>query len=144
MQRPGRGFNHLRAYYGYAEDVGTELHECLVGDHAAVDLQFGEGNARVGVDGVEYLAGLERSCLEGSTGNVALVGEAREAHNGATGVGPPVRSEQAGERRDDVDASVVLHCGGEFFHWGAELIMPRLSRSHWISEPVTAMEPSSA
>ena len=27
---------------------------------------------------------------------------------------------------------------------GALLIMPRLSRSHWISEPVTAMEPSSA
>jgi hypothetical protein len=32
---------------------------------------------------------------------------------------------------------------GELLHLGAEM-MPSWSRSHWMSDPVTAIEPSSA
>src|SRR5690606_38643983 len=55
---------YLRADDGYAKDVRLELHERVVGDHAAVDLQLGEVDTRVGVDSIEDIARLERDGLE--------------------------------------------------------------------------------
>ncbi len=50
---------------GDAEDVGLELHEHVVGDHAAVDPQLGDqARAESAVDSIEHLAGLVRRGLE--------------------------------------------------------------------------------
>src|SRR5690606_38647872 len=98
---------YLRADDGYAKDVRLELHERVVGDHAAVDLQLGEVDTRVGVDSIEDIARLERDGLERCSRDVALVGEPGQADHRSSCVGPPVRGEQSGERRDDVDAAVV-------------------------------------
>ena len=59
-------------------------------------------------DSVEHLAGLEGDGLEGGAGEMGLVGEAGEAEDRAARVRAPVRGEQAGERRHDVHAAVVV------------------------------------
>ena len=102
-----------RTHDRHTEDVGLELHERVVRDHAAVDLQLGEVDARVGVHGVEHLAGLERRRLEGRAGDVALVHVPGEADERAARIRAPVRREQAGERRHEVGAAVVLDRLGE-------------------------------
>ncbi|MCY1225290.1 hypothetical protein D9M72_374800 [compost metagenome] len=47
---------------------------------------------------------------------MVLVHEAGQANDRAAGIGPPVRREEAGERRHDVDAAVVLDRGRERLH----------------------------
>ena len=81
---------------------------------------------------------------QGRTGDVALVREPGKPDDDAAGVRAPVRCEEAGERRHEVHAAVVFHREGELLDVGRLLVIPRLSRSHWMSEPVTAIEPSSA
>ena len=57
----------LRADDVDVEQVALELHERLVDDHAAVDLELGEAPARagcVGAHGLEHLHGLEGGGLE--------------------------------------------------------------------------------
>ena len=46
------GFGDGGANYGDSENVGLELHERVVGGRAAIDAEFGERGAGVGLDGV--------------------------------------------------------------------------------------------
>ena len=92
-----------------------------------------------------HLAGLEGRGLQRGPGDVPLVDVAGQADDRAARVGAPVRREQAGERRHEVGAAVVLDRARPAPRSpAAVLIRPRLSRSHCTSEPVTAIEPSSA
>ena len=67
-----------------------------------------ERESGVRVHRIEHLAGLERGRLEGGAGDVALVREAGEADDDAAGIRSPVRREEPGERRHEVDAAVVV------------------------------------
>ena len=58
------------------------------------------------------VAGLVADRLERRPGQVRGGVEPRQPDDGAAGVGPPVGREQAGERRDEVDAAVVLDLRG--------------------------------
>src|SRR5690606_33102185 len=49
-------------------------------------------------------------------GQVAAVDVAGEPDDGAPGVGPPVRSEQTGERRDEVGTTVVVNGSGQLLN----------------------------
>ncbi len=81
--------------------------------HAAVNLELVERHAGVGVHRVEDLARLERGRLLDGAGDVALVDVAGQAHDRTAGVRAPVRGEQAGERRHEVHAAVVLDLAGQ-------------------------------
>ena len=108
-----RGLGHLRPDHGHLQAVGLELHQQVVVDHAAVDLELLQLDAGVRLHGVEDLAGLPRGRLEGGPGDVALVDVAGHAHDRAARVAAPVRREQARERRHEVRPAVVLDRGGE-------------------------------
>jgi hypothetical protein len=97
----------------HAEHVGLELHEQVVGDHSAVDLQLRQRDAGVGVDRIEHLASLEGGGLERGARDVALVHEARQADQRAPGIRPPVWREQAGECRHEIGAAVVVDARSE-------------------------------
>src|SRR5690625_4921888 len=59
------------------------------------------------------LAGLESGGLQHRPRDVSLVDVPRQAHERPARVRPPVRGEQAGERRHEVGATVVLDLGRE-------------------------------
>ena len=71
-----------------------------------------------GVGVVEDLAGLEGRGLEHCAGDVTLVHVPGQANQGATGVGPPVWGEQAGEGRHEVGTAVVLDRGRQLLDLG--------------------------
>ena len=104
-----RRLGHGGADHRHAEHVGLELHEQLVGGHAAVDAQLGEGHAGDGVGGVDHLAGLPGRGLERRARDVARAGVGGQADDHAARVVAPVRGEQAGEGGHEVDAAVVVH-----------------------------------
>ena len=88
---------------------------------------------------------LVRRRLERRPRDVGLRREPRQPGDDAPRVGPPVRREQAGERRHEHDVARIRHGTGERLDLGGvESMIPRSSRSHWMSEPATATEPSSA
>ena len=72
-----------------------------------------------------------------------LVDEPGQVDDRATRVQAPIRREQSQERGPEVGATVVLDPAC-FSISAAVPMRPRLSRSHCTSDPVTAMEPSSA
>ena len=81
--------------------------------HAAVNLEFLERHAGVGVHRVEDFGALERGRLLDGAGDVTLVDVAGQAHDRAASIRTPVGSEQAGERGDEVDATVILDRAGQ-------------------------------
>src|SRR3954469_10858228 len=117
----GGGLGHDRPDDRHAEEVGLELHEQVVLDHAAVDLERLEVDARVLVHRLDDLAALEGRGLQGRAGDVAGVDVARQAREHPAGVGLPVRREQAREGRHDVQPAVVLHGLRELLDLGRRL-----------------------
>ena len=81
--------------------------------HAAVNLELLERHAGIGVHRVENFGALERGRLLNGAGDVTLVHVAGQAHDRAASIRTPVGSEQAGERRHEVDATVVLNGAGQ-------------------------------
>src|SRR6266545_67388 len=121
-----RGLRHGRPDHRHAEDVGLELHQEVVVDHPAIDLQLLQGDAGVRVHGIHNLAGLPCRGLQGRPGDVALGDVSGEAHDRAAGVASPVRGEQAGEGRYEIGPAVVLHGLGEILHLGRRLDQPQV------------------
>jgi alkanesulfonate monooxygenase SsuD/methylene tetrahydromethanopterin reductase-like flavin-dependent oxidoreductase (luciferase family) len=70
-------------------------------------------DARVGGHRVGHVAGLVADRLEGRPGEVGLGVEPRQPDDHPAGVRAPVRGEQPGERRDEVDAAGVGDRRGE-------------------------------
>src|SRR5665213_2572658 len=103
-----------RPHHGHTEDVGEELHQEVVGSHAAVGFECGQLDARVGVHGIDDLAGLPGSRLEHGAGEVTLGGVAGETGDDTAGVAPPVRRKETGERGHEVNATVEDN-GGIYF-----------------------------
>ena len=94
---------------------------------------------------LDDVAALVADRLQRGPGQVRVGVEAGQPDDRAAGVGAPVRREQPGERRHEVDAAVVLDLRGPASRSrAAPLMMPSWSRSHCTAEPVTAIEPSSA
>src|SRR5450759_985187 len=127
----GCRLGNLRADDRDAQDVRLELHEQVVEDHAAVDLEGRQRNAGVGVHGVEDLAGLPRGRLEDGTRDVALVDVPGEAGDDAARLVLPVRREETTEGGDEVDATVVLDRGRERLDVGRLLDHPEV-----VAEPL--------
>ena len=94
---------------GNPQDIGLELHEQFVVDHATIHFQRREGETRVGVYRLQHVAGLKSRGFESGTGEVALVDVAGQADDHPACVTLPVRREQAGEGRDEKDATTVVH-----------------------------------
>src|SRR6266542_3370551 len=120
------GLCHGRPDHRHAEDIGLELHQEVVVDHPAVDLQLLQRDAGVRVHGIHHLAGLPCRGLQGRPGDVALGDVPGEPHDRAACVASPVRGEQPGEGRDEVDPAVVLHGLGEILHLGRGLDQPQV------------------
>src|SRR6266508_588807 len=120
------GLRHGRPDHLHAEDVGLVLHHEVVVDHAAVDLQLLQRDAGVRVHGIHHLAGLPCRGLQGRPGDVALGDVPGEPHDRAACVASPVRGEQPGEGRDEVDPAVVLHGLGQILHLGRCLDQPQV------------------
>jgi hypothetical protein len=102
------GLDGHRPHDGNVEDVSEELHEEVVGGHAAVYLERLQREPGVGVHRVHDFPGLPAGRLEDRAGQVTLGDIRGQAHDDAAGLVTPVRCEQAGKRRDDVAAAVVL------------------------------------
>ena len=102
------GLDGHRPHDGNVEDVRDELHEEVVGGHAAVYFERLQREPGVGVHRVHDLPGLPAGRLEDRAGQVTLGDIRGQAHDDATGLVAPVRREQAGKRRDDVAAAVVI------------------------------------
>ena len=98
-----------RALDRHVEHVGHELHEQVVRRHPAVDLQPGDGQARVGVHRVDDLARLPPGGLQHRAGQVAAGDVGGQPDHDAAGLRVPARRVQPGERRHDVAAAVVRH-----------------------------------
>ncbi len=109
----GRRLRDHREHHLGVEDVGLELHEQIVGGHAAVDPQLLQLDTRIGLHGVQDLARLEGRRLQSRACDVRLRVVARHADDRSARVAAPVRGEQAGEGRDEVHAAVVVDAGGQ-------------------------------
>src|SRR5215213_3758973 len=103
-----RRLRDFRPNHRNTEDVRLELHQQLVVDHPAVNLEGRQLDTRIGVHRVEHFARLPRGRLEDRSGDMALVHVAGEPGDHAARLASPVRGEQAGERRHEIDATVVV------------------------------------
>ena len=141
----GRRLGDLRPDDRHAQDVGLELHQHLVEHHAAVDLEGRQRDAGVGVHRVEDLAGLPGGRLEHGPGDVALVDVAGEAGDHAAGV-DSASTARTGRRTPgrSTRRRCPRRCSASASTSADDVIIPRLSRSHWTSAPVIAIEPSRA
>ena len=68
-----RCFGYPRPNYGNPEDVSLELHEQIIVDHATVNFQGCQGDARVRIHCIQNLARLEGGCFQSGTSNVSAV-----------------------------------------------------------------------
>ncbi len=89
----GRGLGNDRAHDGHPKQICLKLHERLIADHAAINLEFGEIDPRIRVDRVENLARLEGRRFERGSGDVTFVGEPCQAEDRAPSIRSPVRRE---------------------------------------------------
>lgn len=111
----GCGFLNSGALGADSEDIGLELHECVVGCCAAVYAKLFEFSFCVGFHGVDEVTGLVGHGLQGCVGDVAAGGAAFEADDGAACVGVPMGGAEPNECGDEVYAAVVFFSGGKFF-----------------------------
>src|SRR5581483_2310672 len=117
----------------HAQDVGLQLHAQVVGGDAAVDLQHLQVHAGILLHGLADVAALVADRLQGCPGQVSVGVEPGQADDHAAGVASPVRREQPGERRNEIDPAVVGHLAGQRFGLGrtgdhAELVAQPLYR----------------
>ena len=125
------------------ENVGLELHQAVVHRRAAIDLEHGQRQAGVGPHRFEQVARLEGHRLDRRAGDVGGRRAAGDAEDRAAGIGIPVRSAQADERRHDDDAARVGHAARPAASTSADvLMMPSPSRSHCTTAPAMNTEPS--
>ena len=109
------GLRHHGSHHRHAQDVGLELHQQRVVDHAAVNLERGKLHAGILLHGVQHFARLVGGGLQRGAADVALVDEARQPDDGAAGVGLPIGREEAGEGGHKIDAAAVGHLPGVVF-----------------------------
>ena len=93
----GGGFVDLRTHDGDAEDIGLHLHEEVVERGTAIDAEFLQFDAGIGLHGLEDVGHLERDGFEGGTGDVGAGGAASDANEDAASIGVPMRGTETGE-----------------------------------------------
>src|SRR5664279_13876 len=67
------GLTYRGAHHGPVENVGLELHEQVIHNHAAIRAQDFERYARILLHGFQYFASLERGSLQHGSCEMALV-----------------------------------------------------------------------
>ena len=87
---------------------------------------------------------LERDGLDGRPCEVRARRAAGEPDDRPAGMGVPPRRAESCEGRNEHDAAAVGNRGGQRPGLGRVPMIPSPSRSHWIAEPETKTEPSSA
>ncbi len=108
---------------------------------AAVDLELREVHAGVRVHGVQHITRLEGDGLERCASDVVLVRVAVRPT-----IAPRASGRQYGANRPENAGTMYTPPLSSTFSAssstsGADEMMPSWSRSHWIRDPVTAMEP---
>ena len=101
--------------YFHAEDIGLELHQQFIHGHATIHAQLGNLHAGVRHHSVGNIARLVRGGFEHGASQVLAVSKAGQAHDDAAGIRAPVRSEESGEGRHDINAAVILNFAREVF-----------------------------
>jgi hypothetical protein len=101
------GFIHLRTHDGHAEEIALHLHEQVVHAGAAIDAEFLQLDARVGLHGLQDVHDLQGDAFERRTRDVRRGGAACHAHERAARIRIPMRSAEAGEGGHEIDAAVV-------------------------------------
>src|ERR1700730_6551114 len=96
-------------HHGRAEDVRLQLHQEIILDHAAVDLERLDVDAGIGLHCLGHVPRLVADALQRRAHQVPPVDVAREPHDRAARVHVPVGREESGEGGDEVGASGVLH-----------------------------------
>jgi hypothetical protein len=91
----------------------SELHEEVVSRCPAIDPQLAQRYRGVALHGLEQVCTLEGDRLERRTSDVTASRTAGDADDRATGERIPIRAAETRERRNNVDAAVVRHAGGE-------------------------------
>ena len=139
----GGGLDDLRPLDGYADLVGLDLAEQVVGGRAAVDAQRTSAEARR--HRVEHVADLEGDRLERGADDVRAGGAAGEADDQAARVRVPVRGARGrsapGTKTTPSVSSTVAAMASVS---AAEPTICRPSRSHCTAAPVTKIAPSLA
>src|SRR3989440_2267293 len=108
--RPERGgLTDRRTHERRPKDVGLELHQEVVHDHAAVDLERLHGDAGVLLHGLGHVKRLVADGLQRRPHEVAAVDVARKANDRAPRVRVPGRREEAREGGNEVGAARGLH-----------------------------------
>src|SRR5438552_11667116 len=90
------GFRNGRTDDRDVQHIGLELHQRFVVDHAAVDLERRERDARVGVHGLDDLLRLPGGRFEDGACDMALVHVPGEPCDHAARGAPPARREEPG------------------------------------------------
>src|SRR5215210_9064124 len=104
----GCGLQGLRHLYRRPQDVGLELHHPAVRGGPAIGLEGRDVYPRVGLHRLDRVASLVAHALQGRPRQVRPTAAAREADDGAPGVGVPVRRPKANERWHEVHIVVGL------------------------------------
>ncbi len=108
-----RGLDDFRANHRYAQQIGLELHQQVVGAGAAIDSQFGHAGHRVAAHRVEQRGALEGDRLERGPRDVGDGRAAGQPEDRAFRLGPPIGRAQPGEGRHHDRAARVGHAGGQ-------------------------------
>ena len=103
----------LRAVYWHTQQVGLYLAGNVGCREAAIDVEFGDGDAGLVADRFQYRAQLVADGLQQGACDVAAVRAQRHAQDGRARVMVVVRHIQAGERRDERDAARVGSAAGD-------------------------------
>src|SRR5918994_2788788 len=105
-----QGLGHL---HRGPQNVGLELHHPAVGGGPAVGLEGRDVYARVGLHGLDGVAGLVAHALQRGPGEMRPGAAPCEPDDGAPCVGIPVRRAQADEPRHEVHVVVGVEARGE-------------------------------
>ena len=109
---------HRRPHDRRTEQIGLDLHQCIVHGGAAIDAQLADRDSRIGRHGVEEIGHLKGDALQRRAGEMARGRAARDADDGAARVRIPMRGAEAGKRRDEIDAAVIRNGRGQRFYLG--------------------------
>ena len=112
------GFVDLGADDGDAGDIRLELHEEIIDGGAAIDAEFFDFDAGIGLHGLEDIHGLESDAFEGGAGNMAGVGAAGDAEDGAASGLIPMGGTEADEGWNEINAGTIGDACGEGFDIG--------------------------
>ena len=113
------GLDDLRTVDFAVEDVGLDLHHDVGDGGAAVDTDGLDRHAGVFSHGVDEVRALIADGFDDRTAEVGAIDATGEADDAAAGVHIPVRSAEAGERGNEIDAVGIRDGLGEFVAAGS-------------------------